>query len=147
VHKRRTRKAPAILTGVVLVGLLATGTYAFTNTNTVPISDSGQGANTISGYTISDVTYNESATNPHKLADVVFTLAPKDGGGAPTSVSASLVDVADGVGGATGQNWYACSLNAATVLVTNDWSCATGSSDLDYLDMSAATELDIVAHD
>ena len=145
--KRRKTSAPAFIGTAIAVAVLSAATFAFTNTNTVPISDAGQGANTISGYTVSDVQYNESATNPHKLASVVFTLAPKDGGGAPTSVSASLVDVADDVGGATGQNWYSCILNAATALVTNDWVCATGASDLDYLDISSATELDIVAHD
>ena len=145
--KRRKSTAPAAIGTALAVAVLSAATFAFTNTNTVPISDAGQGANTISGYTVSDVQFNESATNPHKLADVVFTLSPKDGGGAPTSVKASLVDVADGVGGDTGQTWYTCSLNAATALVTNDWVCATGSGDLDYLDVSAATELDIVAHD
>ena len=147
MRSRRKRQAPAILGGLVIVGLMTAGTYAFTNTNTVPISDAGQGANTISGYTVSDVTYNESATNPQKLASVVFTLSPKDGGGAPATVKASLVDAADGVAGETNQTWYDCSLNVATALVTNDWSCSTGTTDLDYLDMADATELDIVAHD
>ena len=145
--KRRKTRAPAAIGTAVAVAVLSAATFAFTNTNTVPISDAGQGANTISGYTVSDVQYNESATNPHKLADVVFTLSPKDGGGAPTTVKASLVDAADDVGGATSQTWYSCSLNAATALVTNDWVCSTGTTDLDYLDMDAATELDIVAHD
>lgn len=145
VHRRR--RLPATIGTALAIAVLTAATYAFTNSNTVPISDAGQGANTISGYTVSDVQYNESATNPHKLENVVFTLTPKDGGGAPTSVKASLVDAPDAGGGGTAQTWYTCSLNAATALVTNDWVCSTGSSDADYLDIASTNELDIVAHD
>jgi hypothetical protein len=127
----------------LVVGILSAGTYAFTNTNTVAISDAGQGANTISGYTVGDIKYNEAALNPHLVASVSFTLAPKDGGGAPTTVKASLVDSADAAG-ATTQTWYTCALDATTVTPTNDWLCSTGATPPAMSDLD---ELDVVAHD
>lgn len=143
-RKNGTKK---VLGLVMVVGMVSAGTFAFTNTNTVPISDAGQGANTISGYTVGAVTFAESATNPHKVASFSFTLAAKDGGGDPTTVKASLTNAADDATGATAQTWYTCALDGLTVAVTNDWICTTGATDLLRPEMSAANELDVVAHD
>lgn len=139
----RTRHISKMLAAGLVVGTMTTGSYAFTNTNTVQISDAGQGANVISGYTVGDVKYTESTLNPHTVASVSFTLAPKDGGGAPTAVKVSLQN-ADDVVGASAQTWYSCNLDSTTVTATNDWLCSTGAAAPQF---SSIDELDVVAHD
>lgn len=133
--KKRSHKVRILGVGLI-VGLLAAGTYAFTNTNTVPSSKAGQGTNTISGYTVTNVDYNESTTNPHKLASVEFDLDT-----AADVVKISVIDSADNATtGATGQTWYSC-----TAVLTH-YTCLTGSDDLLRPEMSAVDELDVVAY-
>jgi hypothetical protein len=59
---------------LVVAAALATGTYAFTATNTVPDSNAGSGAGTISGYTVSAIAYQLNAATPSDIDSVTFTL-------------------------------------------------------------------------
>ena len=133
----RKRHGKARMVGIALViGVLAAGTYAFTNTNTVDESFAGQGADSITGYVVSNIEYTSSTTNPHKLQSVEFDLDH-----AATTVKVSIADAADVVlTGATGQTWYTC-----TGVLTH-WTCSTGATDLLRPALTAATELDVVAH-
>lgn len=128
-----------ILGTMLVVGMISAGTFAFTNTNTVPANYAGQGKATISGYVVSAIEYTSSSTNPHKMASVKFTLDQ-----AAKTVKVSVVDAADNATtGATTQTWYSCSETAAG---SKTWSCATGATDLLAPEMSATNELDVVAH-
>ncbi|MGH2746298.1 MAG: hypothetical protein ACRDKB_00015 [Actinomycetota bacterium] len=69
-RKRRTR----IIGAVLFAGVLAAGTYAFTAANTVAASKAGDGSNTITGYTVSNVKYNLDATDPSKVSSYEFDL-------------------------------------------------------------------------
>ena len=63
-----------ILGILVVAAALATGAYAFTATNTVPTSNAGSGAGTISGYTVSGIAYTLNATTPSDIDSMTFTL-------------------------------------------------------------------------
>ena len=119
---RRMRRQALLLSAVVAVAL-SIGGYAFTASNTVPNATLGQGANTISGYTLSSVAYNLDATTPSNLDSVSFTIAPTTA----TSVKAQL---------ASGGTWYTCTNTSGTV------SCPTTSP---QATAAAATALDVVA--
>ena len=132
----RKRHGKARFLGVALiVGVLAAGTYAFTNTNTVPGSRAGQGIGAITGFTITNVAYNESLTNPHKLASVEFDLDT-----AADVVKISVENAADGALGETSQEWYDC------VGVLTHYTCDTGATDLLRPEMADADELDVMRH-
>jgi hypothetical protein len=59
--------------GLVIVtgGLVAAGS-AFSASSTMPSASLGQGANAISGYTVSSVTYTPNGTNPGNVDSVAF---------------------------------------------------------------------------
>ena len=101
--------------GVVLalVAVLATAAYAFAAANVVAESGAGDGANTISGYTIGDVTYTVNPSDPSQLTGVQFSVTPTAGAAAPTTVMAKLES--------TGSTWYNC----VNTVSTNLWTCAT----------------------
>jgi hypothetical protein len=97
------------LAGLLLVLVLAASAYAFAAANIVPESGAGDGNNTISGYTVTNVTYVLNSTNPANLDSVKFNIAPTAGADAPVTVKAQLV---------TSGSWFDCSLVSGT-----QWSC------------------------
>jgi hypothetical protein len=101
-RKRRTR----LLITLAVAGVLATATYAFTATNTVPASRAGDGSGAISGYTVSNVAYNLNATNPSTLDSVEFTL--------DAAASVAKIKLVS-----SGSTWFDCTSSG------NDWTCAT----------------------
>jgi hypothetical protein len=102
---------------------VAVAGYAFTASNTVPNASLGEGANVISGYAISGISYNQNASNPGNIDSVGFTIAPAAAG----SVSIQLV---------SGGSWYSCTNSSGSV------SCATTSP---QATASAASSLNVVA--
>jgi hypothetical protein len=113
----------ALLTAAALAVVLSIGGYAFTASNTVPNASLGQGANTISGYTVSSVAYNLNAATPSNVDSVSFTIAPTTA----TSVKIQL---------APAGSWYSCTNTAGSV------SCATTAPQATAV---AATALNVVA--
>ena len=117
-RKHRTSKTLGI---VLVVGVIAAGTYAFTAGNTVPASRAGDGTGLVSGYTVGSLDYNETSatdTDPSTIESVDFTLT-----GDADRVKAQLV---------AGGTWYACTKNAlGTVLdaslavISTSWECNT----------------------
>jgi hypothetical protein len=91
---------------VLLVLIFASAAFAFAATNTVDATRAGEGAEVISGYTVTLVDYNLNATNPSNIDSVEFRLS-----GAANLVKISLV---------TGGQYYNCTNTAG-----NDWSCDT----------------------
>jgi len=63
---------------VFLIGMaafiLATITYAYAASNTVPAGKAGSGSGAITGYTVSNVTYTLDSNNPVNITAVAFTL-------------------------------------------------------------------------
>ncbi len=114
-----------IMVGVTL--LLATAAYGFAAANTLSETGAGDGQATISGYTVSNVTYTLNATNPLNIDEVTFDIAPSAGASAPTDVRVKLV-----TGSST---WFDCTLDTGTT-----WDCAiTGVTS------TTANELRVVA--
>jgi len=122
-HSRKRFGRRAIVAIGALVAVLSVSGYAFTASNTVPNATLGQGANTISGYTVSSVAYNLDATTPTNLDSVSFTISP-------TTASTVKVQLA------SGGSWYTCTNTSGSV------SCATTSP---QATAAAATALNVVA--
>jgi hypothetical protein len=101
-HRRRT---VVVLTAAAA---LAVAAYAFTASNTVPGSKAGKGEGAISGYTVSDVAYTLSTSNPAMIDKVAFTL-----NGAASTVKAKVV--------AASGTYTDCSVSGGTS-VTCDFS-------------------------
>ncbi len=111
---------------VVLVVLAATGAYVFTASNNVPATNAGSGSGVISGYTITNVAYNLSNSNPNNIDTVTFGISP---------ASANTVKI-QLLGGGT---WYSC-VNA-TGSVTCNTTVGTQAT------VSPAVQLTVVATD
>jgi hypothetical protein len=114
---------------LLLALIFAVSAYAFAAANTVPSSGAGDGSATISGYTITNVTYDTNTdSNPGTIDQVSFDLTPNAGAGAATEVYVKLVNA--------GGSWYTCSAGAVL-----DWDCTIGGA----VTTLAADELRVVA--
>jgi len=120
--RRRSKRRLALAVCLVAAALSVVG-YAFTASNTVPNETLGQGANVISGYTVSSVAYNLDATTPTNIDSVAFTISP-------TTASTVKIQLA------SGGSWYSCTNSSGSV------TCATTSP---QATASAATSLNVVA--
>ena len=130
-RKRGSRnKLVGVATVVGFLALMASATYAYTDTNTVPVSAAGNGSGTISGYTATNITYTLSTTDPTLITKVTFGLTAPTGANAPasTNVKAKLVS--------TGTTYNSCSLVSGTT-----WDCTLGSG----VAVTAANSLTIIA--
>jgi len=116
-----SRKRLVLVTLLALVA--ASATYAYAAANTVPSSSVGAGSGTISGYTVSGVSYTLNATTPTNLDSVAFTIAPTTA----SVVKAQL---------ASGGTWYTCTNTAGSVTCNTTSPQATAA---------AATQLTVVA--
>jgi hypothetical protein len=85
------------IVAVVAALIVAVTAYGFAASNTVPDTNAGDGEGTISGYTVSNVTYTLNSTDPSLLDSVSMTITPDNGGTAPTTVKVQLVN---------GGTWY-----------------------------------------
>ena len=107
----------------VAVAMVGAG-YAYTASNTVPNTNAGDGAGTISGYVVSSVKYNLNVGNPQNIDSVTFNLDS-------TPVSGSTLKAQLAAAG----SWYTCTNVAAAV------TCATTSP---QATVAAATQLRVV---
>ncbi len=96
----------------IVVLVFASVGYAFAAANVVPATNAGDGAEVISGYTISAVHYNLNATNPQNIDSVTFT----------TSATVPLLSTVKIQLVATTGSWYTCTGQGSTSI-----SCATTS--------------------
>ncbi|MDA8400974.1 MAG: hypothetical protein M0008_13205 [Actinomycetota bacterium] len=101
--------------------LLSGGAYAFTASNTVPTTTAGNGSATISGYTVSGVTYTLSNATPGTAASPVitkvsFNLAAKSCPTADPNVSDCTPNVVDAVitGATTTHDYSGCTTSATS---------------------------------
>jgi hypothetical protein len=119
---RWKRKRNRYLLAAAAAAVVAPAAYAFTAANTVPNSNAGSGAGTISGYTVSSVAYTLNGTNPQNVDQVAFTISPTSG-----TVKVQVV---------SGGSWYACTNSAGSV------TCATTSP---QATAAAVNQLTVVA--
>ena len=109
--------------------IVAAGIYAFAAANVVPESGAGDGTGTISGYTITNVTYDTNDDgNPTTLDEVTFDIDPTAGAGTPTEVFVEVVAGTD--------NWFSCAAGGGS-----SWACtitSTNTVDADALNVVAA---------
>ena len=117
------------LVGVVASFAIAGGAYAFTASNTVPTSNVGAGAGTVSGYTVTSLHYSLNSTTPSNIDSLTFNVSPSipSTGTGKVSVSAALTT--------GGPNAYSCTTNTAGDTVT----CATTSPQLTADKLSSVT--------
>ncbi len=107
---------------IILVLILAAAVYGFAAANTVPATTyAGYGSGTISGYTITNVSYRLDSASPTNIDQVSFTISPTSA----TSVYVALV---------TNGTWYSCANSSGSV------TCAVtvAASAADSLQISAA---------
>lgn len=86
---------------------LATGAYAYTASNTVGVTNAGDGSGAITGFVLSSVKYNLNAANPSNIDSVTFTVdtTPVTG----STIKAQL---------ASAGTWYTCSNVSTAVTCT-----------------------------
>lgn len=116
---KKISKFVLILVTVLLISGIS---YAYAAGNTVPTSKAGDGAEDITGYTITNVVYHLNAANPGNIDSVSFTLSDTAG-----SASIKLV--------AAGSTWYSCTITGGTSA-----SCTTTGATV-----TSADELRVVA--
>ena len=120
---------PRTLAIALVVLTIGSITYAFAAANVIPETGAGDGTGTISGYTVSNITYTLLSSNPTKLEQVSMDIVATAGADAPTDVRITV----DG-----GSTWVTCSGPSG-----NTWTCAfsTGSEP----SVSAVSNLQVVA--
>lgn len=111
---RSVRWILATVFALVLVG----SAYGFAASNTVPTSGAGDGAGTISGYTIGGVSYVLNSTDPSKIDKVNLTVTPSGTNPQPNTLKAQVVSNGSWYTGTrgTGTAW-SIDLSAANVSV------------------------------
>lgn len=115
----------------LVVATVAAGS-AFAASNTMPAGDAklGDGTQTISGFTISAITYTLNATNPQNVDLVEFVAVPVPAVGATMKIK--LV--------AAGTDWYSC----IDPLTDGNIDCDTDAVPGPQATVSASDELTIV---
>ena len=71
----RTRSSK-ITVAVVVALAIGGAAYAFTASNTVPLSTAGAGTGAVSGYTVTNLHYVLDATTPANIDSLTFTISP-----------------------------------------------------------------------
>jgi uncharacterized protein YchJ len=114
--RRALRRGP--LQMITALAIFAVGGAAFTAVNTVPQTSAGEGANTISGFTITNITYNLDPANPSNITSVDFTATANNGDGVNTALSI-YSEFVNGSG-----DWYLCTRGGG-VPPAHDITCDT----------------------
>ena len=109
---------------IIVVALaLTTTAFALAAGNTVDTSKAGDGSAAVSGYAVTNITYNLNAANPSLIASVTFVLDD-----AATHVAASISDnsatpietYADSCSNGGSGNTWTCTFTGVTVLDAYD---------------------------
>ena len=142
---------------VIPVGMAAafgTAGFAFMASNTAPLTSAGEGANTVSGYTVSNVTYQTQqgwgyALPQYSVGSVKFILttdatdAPANA--KPANVNAALLGTAATKSECSVSGWTINTAGQGSGFVT----CSFGTSDKQSSDpalVSAVKGLDVTAN-
>ena len=101
----------------IVVLIFATAAYAFAASNTFSdaTNSAGDGADTISGYTVSNVAYTLDTSNPANVTQVAFDL---DAAATTVKVSLSGEALQSCVDG--GSNHWTCAISGVTATAANN---------------------------
>jgi hypothetical protein len=111
------------IVAIALALVLATVAYGFAEANIVNLSSAGDGTNDISGYTISNQSYDLNNTDPSLVDTVTFTVAPLNGNPAPSEVKVQF----SGAG-----TWYAATNPSGTT-----WSVDLSSASVSVVSLTS----------
>jgi hypothetical protein len=114
--RRVLRRGP--LQMITALAIFAVGGAAFTAVNAVPQTSAGEGAATISGFTITNINYNLDPTNPPNVSTVSFIATADNGDGVNTDL-VIFVEFVNASG-----DWYACT-RVGGVPPAHDIACNT----------------------
>ncbi len=104
----RNMRKPMGVGVVILAAAAAVGAYAFTASNTIADAGSaGIGQQTISGYTVTNVSYTQNSADPSKWSAVDFTLDKL-----ATQVQVKFDDSQSSL---PSSGWIDCTANGSTV--------------------------------
>ncbi len=122
-------KKASLIVVVVLALILSVTTYAFAAANTVDPSNAGDGSATISGYTVTDVTYT-LGSDPSTITGVSFKVTPVDNAANyAKSVSIRLNNSG---------TWYSCTVNTTDHVTATCNSISVAASTASNLQVVAA---------
>jgi hypothetical protein len=108
----------ALLAGVVASGGVFTASNTFTNTTNI----AGYGADTVTGATVSNISYAHATLDSSKLASVTFTLTTNVTGAVAT------MQLLNSSGAAIGSSPYSCTLGTWSV-VSSSMTATCNTSD------------------
>ena len=114
-----------LLIALAIIAILATAAYGFAAANTVQKSRAGDGSGDISGYTVTNISYQLDSADPGLIAGVTFK----------TNVAATTVKAQLTTDGA----WYGC-----TSSDNLSWTCAAANAASETT-VAAADPLRVVA--
>jgi hypothetical protein len=95
------------LGAIGLAALVATAGTAYAANNTVASRNAGQGVSTVAGFTVVDIGYLPSETNPELVGVVTFTITRDLNTGVVDSTNAGASVSVD-----AGANYYPCTIAA-----------------------------------
>ena len=101
---------PRTLVAILAVLLIMIAAYAYAAANEVPETGAGDGSNTISGYTITNVQYSLDDADPSLISAVSFDINPTDNASPVREIKVQLV---------TGGDWFDCTEAGTSATCTN----------------------------
>lgn len=105
-------KRGPVLAVIAAIAVFSVGGAAFTAANTVPTSSAGDGAGTVSGFTITAIAYVLNATTPSDVDTITFT-ATADNSNTP--LPSSMFIRPD----STGTEYYTCTRSGGVSPIHN----------------------------
>jgi hypothetical protein len=106
---------PRVLLALGFGAILSMAVSGYSAANTVPTSKGGDGAGTISGYTVSNIKYNLNSSDPRNIDSVNLDLDT-----APPASSTKKIKLV-----AAGSTWYSCTNAGVTLTCTTTSPQAT----------------------
>ncbi len=110
------RRKSLLWLGLGATSMVFVGQAVFAAANTIPASSGGYATKAVSGYTITNIDYNQNTTTPTNIDSVTFT-ATSDSGSTAATVTPYVRFVAGGT-------WYLCTRTGGVVPAHNI-SCNT----------------------
>ncbi len=110
-------KRGPVLAVIAAIAVFAVGGAAFTAANTVPITSAGDGAGTVSGFTITAIVYVLNTTTPSDVETITFTATADN---AAVTIPTSMFLRADSLS----SEYYTCTRTGG-IAPAHDLSCTT----------------------
>ncbi|MEE8338295.1 MAG: hypothetical protein V3R95_09545 [Dehalococcoidia bacterium] len=127
-------KRGPVLAVIAAIAVFAVGGAAFTAANTVPITSAGDGAGTVSGFTITSIVYVLNGTTPSDVDTITFTATADNSN---TNNPGSMFIRPD----STGSEYYTCT-RAGGIAPAHDLTC-----DVTPTNATSNVQLTVVAVD